>query len=72
LEPLRAAHKDFVEQHLASLRERMEAAEKLAASDRSRAATLYRALIDLHQQDAWAAEIVAEARGRLELIQTPE
>jgi hypothetical protein len=50
---------------LADLRERIQAARDLAGSDPEHAAAMYRAIIDLHANDAWAAEVVQEARGHL-------
>jgi eukaryotic-like serine/threonine-protein kinase len=51
---------------LASLQERMSAADAMAASAPDRAAPMYRAIVDLYQQDPWAADIVATARRRLD------
>jgi serine/threonine-protein kinase len=51
---------------LASLLERLSAAEEIAKTDPARAAVMYRAIIGLHEGDSWAAEIVAIARGRLD------
>jgi hypothetical protein len=53
------------ERELASLNERLDAAEKLATKDVARAAAIYRAIIDLHQGDTWAASVVATARSRM-------
>jgi len=52
-------------QQLASLRERLDAAEKIAPQNPQQAAAMYQAIIQLHQHDAWAAETVDEARSRL-------
>jgi hypothetical protein len=57
---------------LASLEERLKIAQQIASSDPLRAATMYRAIIDLHQQHRWAADIVADARRRLDLISKQE
>ena len=54
---------------LASLQERLIAAENLAASDPQGAAAMYRAIVELYAHEPWAAEIVAEARKRLEARQ---
>jgi hypothetical protein len=51
---------------LASLRERLSAAEEITKTDPARAADMYRAIIGLHGGDSWAEEIVAVARKRLE------
>jgi hypothetical protein len=53
------------ERDLADLNDRLGAAEKLAAKDASQAATIYQAIIDLHQGDTWAEAIVAKARSRM-------
>ena len=50
---------------LATLDERLKTARKLSSNNPQRAATMYRAIINLHQDDAWAERIVAEARRRL-------
>jgi hypothetical protein len=54
---------------LADLRERVQAARDLADSDPERAAAMYRAIIDLHANDAWATEVVQEARSQLEKLE---
>jgi eukaryotic-like serine/threonine-protein kinase len=54
-------HKD----QLAAIAERLDAAEKVAKKDSSQAAAMYRAIVDLHHNDAWAQSVVATARGRL-------
>jgi serine/threonine-protein kinase len=53
------------ERQLAALAERLVAADKVAKKDATRAAGIYRAIIDLYGKDAWAAEIVSQARSRL-------
>jgi serine/threonine-protein kinase len=53
------------QQQLASLRERLEAAEKIAQQTPEQAAAMYQAIIQLHQDDEWAAQVVDEARSRL-------
>jgi serine/threonine-protein kinase len=53
---------------LAELDERMNVAQRLAASDARHAAAMYRAIVDLYQNEAWARDIVAEARRRLDRI----
>jgi hypothetical protein len=54
---------------LADLQERLHAAKQLAESDRPRASAMYRAIVDLHANDQWAAEIVEEARAKLAELQ---
>jgi serine/threonine-protein kinase len=54
---------------LNDLRERLQTAKQLAQSDPERAAAMYRAILDLHANDAWAADIVREARSRLAELQ---
>ncbi len=53
------------EQQLASLGERLVAAEKLSQKDPVAAAGIYQAIIDLYQSDIWAEAVVAKARSRL-------
>lgn len=51
---------------VASLLERLAAAETIAATDPEAAAAMYQAIVDLYQNEPWAAEIVSEARLRLD------
>jgi serine/threonine protein kinase len=70
LERLRA---DLVKQRsrqLASVQERLTAAGKISDQHPAEAAAIYRAIVNLHQNDAWADDVVAEARHRLDEIQT--
>jgi serine/threonine protein kinase len=53
------------ERELADLNERLGVAEKLATKDASRAAAIYQAIINVHQDDAWAQAVVAKARSRM-------
>jgi eukaryotic-like serine/threonine-protein kinase len=53
------------EQTLKSMNERLTAAEQLAKTDRQQAIAMYEAIINLHKDDAWAAEVVEKARTRL-------
>jgi hypothetical protein len=53
------------ERQLAVLRERLDAALELSKSDATKAARMYRAIIDLHADDDWAKQLVEEARSRL-------
>jgi hypothetical protein len=55
-----------VPRQLAAVRERLAAADRLAETDPRLAAEMYRAIIDLYGDRAWAAEVVAEAQQRLE------
>jgi hypothetical protein len=60
---------DLARQHerqLAALNERLDAAEKLSRENSEAASAMYQAMIDLHQNDSWAAAIVAKARRRLD------
>jgi hypothetical protein len=41
----------------------------LADSDPQRAAAMYRAIVDLHSHDEWAAEVVQEASRQLARLQ---
>jgi serine/threonine-protein kinase len=51
--------------HLASLRERMQIAAELSATEPAAAADVYRAIVELYGQAAWAADLVSEAREQL-------
>jgi serine/threonine-protein kinase len=51
---------------LTAIRERMTAAEHLAKEHPDQARDMYQAIIDLYGDRPWAAEVVAEARRRLE------
>jgi serine/threonine-protein kinase len=53
------------ERQLTALRGRLEVARQLSRSDAAEAARMYQAIIDLHAGDAWAKEVVAEARSML-------
>jgi serine/threonine-protein kinase len=57
------------EAQLADLRERLQAANRLANSAPQRAAAMYRAIIELHVNDQWAAEVVQEARSQLDKLE---
>ncbi len=54
---------------LADLRERLQTAEQLTESNPQRAAAMYQAIVSLHANEAWAADIVQEARGQLAELQ---
>jgi hypothetical protein len=71
---LDALEQDWAKQRhirLTALRERLHAAEQLATTDASRAAAMYRAIINLHGNDGWAEEIVHVARERLATLKLP-
>jgi serine/threonine-protein kinase len=53
------------ERELADLNERLGVAKKLATKDADRAAAIYQAIINVHQDDVWAQAVVAQARSRL-------
>jgi hypothetical protein len=72
IELLRIELAKQIDEKRASLTERLEAARALSASNRGRAAAMYRAIIDLHENDDWASEFVAESRRRLEEIEHQE
>lgn len=65
LATLRTEWAEQIERQLAAIRERLDAAEHLSASDPQQAARMYRAIIDLHNEDAWAEAAVAEAHRNL-------
>ncbi|HJQ82225.1 MAG TPA: serine/threonine-protein kinase, partial [Lacipirellulaceae bacterium] len=54
---------------LADLKERIQAAERLVKRDPDRAAAMYQAIIDLHANDGWAADLVQKARDQLTELQ---
>jgi serine/threonine-protein kinase len=54
---------------LVEIRERIETASRLVDSAPLRAAAMFRAIIDLYEHDAWAADAVGEARKRLEKLE---
>jgi hypothetical protein len=65
IETIRADWDRQRERELADLNERLGVAEKLAAKDVARAAAIYQAIINVHQDDAWAQAVVAKARNRM-------
>jgi serine/threonine-protein kinase len=69
IESLRRDAARQIKEQLASLQERLDAAERVSAGDPLRGAAMYRAIVDLHQNYAWAADVVGEARRRLEVVQ---
>ncbi|HEX2474851.1 MAG TPA: serine/threonine-protein kinase [Lacipirellulaceae bacterium] len=54
---------------LDDLRERLQTAKQLTESDPRRASAMYRAIVDLHANDPWAADIVGDARRQLANLQ---
>jgi serine/threonine-protein kinase len=66
IESLRADVAKQQEHELASLKERLAAATRLTKTSPDQAASMYRAIIDLHAEDAWAKTVVDDARARLE------
>jgi len=70
---LEGLHSDLTKLHerqLSALAERLEVAQQLSTTDSAKAAAMYRAIIDLHQSNTWANEVVAQARTRLEELES--
>jgi hypothetical protein len=65
LAALKAQIAEQRDRELASMTERLTAAKNLAETDPQQAAAMYRAIIDLHADDVWAAAVVDEARRQL-------
>jgi hypothetical protein len=65
MKTLRADLERLREKDLAMLSERLAVAEKLEKTEADRAAGIYKAIIDLHHDDAWAEAVVAKARNRM-------
>jgi hypothetical protein len=65
IETIRADWDRQRERELADLNDRLAVAEKLATKDSGRAAAIYQAIINVHQDDMWAEAIVAKARSRM-------
>ena len=57
-----------VSRQLAVIRERLDTAAQLSVSDPRRASDMYQALIELYGKDAWAEEVVAEARQQIDRL----
>jgi hypothetical protein len=55
--------------HFDDLQERLQTAKQLTESDPRRASAMYQAIVNLHGNDSWAAEIVDEARSQLARLQ---
>jgi hypothetical protein len=53
------------ERQLSVLRKRLEVAEQRTKTEPAEAKRMYQAIIDLHADDVWAGEVVAEARAKL-------
>jgi eukaryotic-like serine/threonine-protein kinase len=54
---------------LATLEERLAAADRLSATNPTQAATMYRAILDLYGAEAWAAPVVEIARSQLTALE---
>jgi hypothetical protein len=65
IETLRADWNRQRERELSDLNDRLGVAEKLATKDAGRAAAIYQAIINVHQDDTWAEAVVAKARSRM-------
>jgi serine/threonine-protein kinase len=53
------------EQQLAAIDERLSAADRLKTSNPQQSAAILQAIVDLHADDAWAADVVRRARDEL-------
>lgn len=54
-----------------AVRQQLERAEQLAASDRAAAEAIWRGIITLYGSHSWAKELVAEARAKLDAAAAP-
>jgi serine/threonine-protein kinase len=70
LSALRVELNKLHERELAALKERLVVAERLSETDPHKAARMYRAIVELHQSDDWAAEAVKHAQSRMEDLTT--
>jgi hypothetical protein len=68
LDQLREAIKTQASEQMPELAERLRAAQIAEHTNAGRAASMYRALINLYADQPWAASVVDEARGRLEAL----
>jgi serine/threonine-protein kinase len=68
LSMLRARLAERAAEQLPELKRRISAARRLEESDPTQAAAMYRALVDLYEQQDWAAPAVNEARERLQVL----
>ena len=66
LKAMRADLTKLHERELTALHERLGVAEQLSKTEPQQAAAMYRAIIGLHQDNAWAKDVIAQARNRLE------
>jgi len=57
------------EQQIAALNERLTFADAMAESNPERTAAIFRAIINLHSDDAWAGKVVQKARDGLNNLQ---
>jgi hypothetical protein len=62
IQSLRAEVAKQREQQLADLNERLMTASQLKTSNPDRAAAIFQAIVNLHADDAWAADVVQKAR----------
>jgi eukaryotic-like serine/threonine-protein kinase len=69
IQSLRAELARQREQQLAALNERLATANQVTADRPERAAAIFRAIVSLHADDAWAADIVQKARDGLGELQ---
>jgi serine/threonine-protein kinase len=68
LSMLRARLAERAAEQLPELKRLVAAARRLEESDPTQAAAMYRALVDLYEQQDWAAPAVREARERLQVL----
>lgn len=66
LAKLRASIEARAKEQRPMLQDRLLAAERLQATEPAESAAMYRALIDLYGQQPWAAELITEARQKLQ------
>jgi hypothetical protein len=64
LAKLRQVNDKRAAEQLPVLKERLAAAQRLEASAREQAAGMYQALVDLYDDQPWAADVVSQARAR--------
>jgi serine/threonine-protein kinase len=70
LSAMRADLSKLHERELTALNERLGAAERLSETDPSKAVLMYRAIVELHRSDDWAADVVQEAQSRIDKLTT--
>lgn len=69
---IQGLHADLAKQReevLTALNDRLTTASSLTTSNPDRAAAIYRAIISLHGDDAWASEVVQKARAGIESLE---